>query len=78
MNDKIKPPKLAERWFKWFCAEEYYEELQGDLEEAFYINVESSGAFKARIRYVLEVWLMLRPSVIKKIKGQATNSNNII
>ncbi|HNP17115.1 MAG TPA: ABC transporter permease [Fulvivirga sp.] len=77
MNKKIGPPQLFTKWFGWFCADEYYEELQGDLEEAFYDNVELYGLRKARQLYRLEVLKMLRPSVIKKLNGQNYNSNNI-
>jgi putative ABC transport system permease protein len=77
MNENYEPPKRFAQWFGWFCADEYYEELQGDLEEAFYENVALVGIRKARQIYRLEVLKMLRPSVIKKLTGQNINSNNI-
>jgi putative ABC transport system permease protein len=62
-------PHLPKFWFRlmqWFCREEIFEELQGDLEEAFEENIESAGLQRARRIYRLEVLKLLRPSVIKK------------
>ncbi len=71
----IGPPRRAERFFKYFCDQEYFEELQGDLEEKFFINMKRLGQRKAKSIYRNEVLKMLRPSVIKKVKTQ-TQLNN--
>jgi putative ABC transport system permease protein len=65
---KNTPPKFATRLLRWFCHDDFYEELQGDLEEAFYQNIQSIGIKKARARYRSEVLKLIRPSVIKKVK----------
>ncbi len=72
-----RSPKLLTKCFEWFCDDDYYEELQGDLEETFHLNVAKYGLSKARRIYCGEVLLMLRPSVIKKFKTQITHTNNI-
>ncbi|WP_416865584.1 MAG: FtsX-like permease family protein [Imperialibacter sp.] len=62
-------PHLPKFWFRllqWFCREELFEELQGDLEEAFEENIESVGLQQARRIYRLEVLKLFRLSVIKK------------
>ena len=51
--------------FEWFCDPLLFEELQGDLEEAFYENRDELGTKKARHIYRMEVLKMIRPSVIK-------------
>ncbi len=76
MSHMIKPPQLFAKWLEWVCAEEFYEELQGDLDEAFQENIVLYGVGKARSIYRKEVLLMMRPSVIKKLKGQFIYSNN--
>uniref|UniRef100_UPI00404A293D ABC transporter permease n=1 Tax=Fulvivirga sp. TaxID=1931237 RepID=UPI00404A293D len=76
MTKEDRPPRLFERLFEWFCADDFFEELQGDLEEAYYHNVEVHGTAVARNIYRKEVLLMLRPSVMKKIKGRFKNSNS--
>ncbi len=76
MQQAIRPPKLITKLFQWFCEDEYYDELQGDLEETYCENVNTLGIRAANKNYIKEVLLMLRPSVIKKIKTQITYSNN--
>lgn len=58
-------PSFYVRLFSWFCKSDFFEELQGDLEEAFYENSSSLGPKKARSIYRLEVIKMIRPSVIQ-------------
>ncbi|WP_456461998.1 ABC transporter permease [Reichenbachiella sp.] len=57
-------PKLYLKLFEWFCKTELFEELQGDLEEAFEENIKLYGVRKARNIYRLEVLKMIRFSVV--------------
>ncbi len=69
MNSNRKymgPPKWLTRFFRRFCDDEFFEELQGDLEERFYQNVQHYGQRKAKFIYKKEVIKMIRPSVTKK------------
>lgn len=59
------PPKFLTRLLQVICKEEYYEELQGDLEERFVRDVEQKNVRRARRTYNLEMLKLLRPSVIK-------------
>ncbi|RKQ51536.1 ABC-type antimicrobial peptide transport system permease subunit [Roseivirga pacifica] len=61
-------PRFWSKLFKWFCNDSLYEELQGDLEEAYINNTNTRGAKKARSIYRKEVLRMIRPSVTKKTK----------
>jgi len=70
-------PGFSNRLFKWFCKESIYGELQGDLEEEFYQNVEQYGPVKARNIYRNEVFKMIRPSVVRRFKNQTTRQNSI-
>lgn len=63
---KHSPPSLYTKLFKWFCKDEYYLELQGDLEEEFFENATSLGSNKAAHLYKKEVIKMIRPSVLKR------------
>ncbi|MEO9483115.1 MAG: FtsX-like permease family protein [Ekhidna sp.] len=67
-------PKLPLRFFRWFCDPHLFEELQGDLEEAYFENVEALGARKARSIYTKEVLKMIRPSVIQSINPIPSNT----
>jgi len=60
------PPKLWTRLFKWLCNDSYHEELQGDLEEAFFEHSATLGSAKANRLYKKEVIKMIRPSVLKR------------
>ncbi|WP_305982059.1 ABC transporter permease [Roseivirga thermotolerans] len=73
MNNR--PPKYFTRLLTWFCHDDFYEELQGDLEEKFYSNIQQYGQRKARTQYRLEVLKLLRPSVAKKLRVQTQNNN---
>jgi putative ABC transport system permease protein len=64
----VTPPKTYQKLFRWICNGDFYEELQGDLEERYYINVQRLGQRKAKSIYKTEVLKMIRPSVIKKSK----------
>lgn len=72
-SKKHLPPKLYTRLFEWFCKEEYFLELQGDLEEEFSENLGQHGYTIAARLYKKEVLKMIRPSVLKKVK---LNDNN--
>ncbi len=68
-NDRPSPPPLYERLFEWFCKENAFDELQGDLEEEFQQNYRKHGIKTANKLYKREVIRMMRPSVIKKLKS---------
>lgn len=74
INKRQSPSKFYKRLFNWFCKNEFYEELQGDLEEEFKLNsAEYSIGYANRI-YRREVLKMVRPSVIRKVKYQKLNN----
>lgn len=60
-----QPPTYAQRFFRWFCAPELFEELQGDLEERFHHILREQGLKAARAYYRREVLFLLRPSVMR-------------
>lgn len=60
-------PKFPYKLFQWFCDPHLFEELQGDLEEAFFENIELQGVKKARKIYTKEVFKMIRPSVFRSL-----------
>ncbi|MCE7994527.1 MAG: FtsX-like permease family protein [Roseivirga sp.] len=74
--DRTTPPRFFTRLFERFCKQNLYDELQGDLEEEFYLNLEEFGIARARKLYRREVLKMLRPSVVKKIRNQPTYYNH--
>ncbi|MEQ9402419.1 MAG: ABC transporter permease [Cyclobacteriaceae bacterium] len=59
-------PSFAYRLFKWFCKDALFEELEGDLEETFLRNKEKYGLKKSRRIYTMEIFKLIRPSVLKR------------
>ena len=49
------PPKWASRILEWYCNEDILEDLQGDINEFYYRNIEKKGSGKAKFIYFLDV-----------------------
>jgi putative ABC transport system permease protein len=71
-NRKIHPPRLADRFLRWFCSEEVLETLQGDLYELYGKRREKKGKLLADIYYTFDVLSALRPFAFEK---KRSNSN---
>lgn len=65
----MQTPKFWTKVFEWFCGDDFYEELQGDLEERHALIEQDSGKKAADRYYRREVILMMRPSVLKKLRS---------
>ena len=72
---KIKPPKWADTILSWFCADNYFEEVQGDLHEWFYLRVKEQGGRKAKLMYPLDVIRYFRSFRLKSTQELNSNSN---
>ena len=68
-----KPPRLAEAFLNWFCADEVQETLLGDLYELYEQRIEASGKWKADLYFLLEVIDVCRPFAWKKKIFLSTN-----
>ncbi|MFY0593549.1 FtsX-like permease family protein [Roseivirga sp.] len=60
-----KPPKYAKKLLTFFCAEDWANELIGDLEEQFLDNSYSNGVLRAKLQYWWEVFRLMRPHIFK-------------
>jgi putative ABC transport system permease protein len=56
-----------------FLREEISEEVQGDLEEQFYSDLEKSSPSRAKLNYWYQVLNYLRPFAIRKFKSEYSN-----
>ncbi|WP_373553556.1 ABC transporter permease [Haliscomenobacter sp.] len=61
-----QPPRWADRLLEWFCAPHLLENVQGDLHEEFFYQVEKVGAQKAKFQYIIEVLGFLKPFAIQR------------
>ena len=74
---KIIPPRNALRFLRWFCHEDYVEEIEGDLTEIFEMQYELSPA-EARRKFSLGVVTHFRPEFIKSFKSNyQTNTTDM-
>ena len=64
---KMQPPKYALKFLRWFCREDYIEEIEGDLTEVFEKQHEASPP-KAKWKFFWSVIRYCRPEFIKSFK----------
>lgn len=62
------PPQWALKFFRWFCREDYIEEIEGDLLEVFE-KQSMSSPFKAKARLSWSVLKYFRPGFIKSFRN---------
>ena len=70
---KANPPKRALQFLRWFCREDYLEEIEGDLTEVFIKQYESSPR-KAKLKFGWSVVKYLRPEFMKSFKNYQPNA----
>jgi hypothetical protein len=63
------PPKRALQFLRWFCREDYLEEIEGDLTEIFKKRYEESPA-NAKRKFTWSVIKYFRPEFIKSFKSK--------
>lgn len=72
------PPVLGLKLLSLFCREDHIEVVEGDLFELFDERVKEYGARKAKLLFVLDVILLVRPNIIKSIKNSNPNTMTTI
>lgn len=69
---EIQPPAWPVKLLRFFLKKEYVEEIEGDMEEIFFENVEAHSLSKAKRMYTWEMLKLLRPTLLKNINPSAT------
>lgn len=69
-----RPPVLAQKLLKWFAGKADLEDIQGDLDEVYGLNLEKSGKLKSDIKYWIQVFTLLFSYGLKKRKSSAAYS----
>ncbi len=64
---KASPPKKPLQFLRWFCREDYLEEIEGDLTEVFNKQCEDSPR-KAQWKFAWSVTRYFRPEFLKPLK----------
>jgi putative ABC transport system permease protein len=65
-ND-IRPPQWLLRILRSIIRGEYLEEIEGDMTEVFFENVETFGVRKARFLFAWDVIMLARPAIVKRL-----------
>lgn len=73
---EIKPPALADRLLTWYGQHASLEDLQGDMEELFYQDLESSSPRKAKLRYWQRTLSLIFSYAVKRRKQRASYSHH--
>lgn len=71
---KSNPPKRALNFLRWFCREDYIEEIEGDLTELFE-KEHCQDPRKAKRKFLWNVIRYFRPRFIKAFKVSSGNTN---
>jgi len=58
------PPKLALRFFRWFCHPKLMKYIEGDLMELYDERFNEKGKRNADLRFIIDVLLLFRPGII--------------
>ena len=59
------PPRLALRFFRWFCQPDIMEDIEGDLHERFNAQIEEHGIVKSKRKFHWQVLFLLRPGIVR-------------
>jgi putative ABC transport system permease protein len=65
---KINPPKKALHFLRWFCREDYLEEIEGDLTEVFEKQFENHPR-QAKWKFAWSVIKYFRPAFMKSFRN---------
>jgi len=71
---KPHPPIWPLKFLRWFCREDFLEEIEGDLTEIYFLNYQQSPS-KAGRQFTWGVIKHFRPEFIKSIQFQSHYNN---
>ncbi|MDW3195652.1 MAG: ABC transporter permease [Cytophagales bacterium] len=75
MEEIHQAPKWPLNFFRWYCREDYVEDLEGDLQERYELNMQDKGRSYARKQFLLDVLKLFRPGIIQfKVNTQHSNA----
>ncbi|MBN8652585.1 MAG: ABC transporter permease [Cytophagales bacterium] len=70
---KNNPPKRPLQFLRWFCREDYLDEIEGDLTEVFIKQAETHPR-KAKWKFAWSVIKYFRPEFLKSFKNHQPNA----
>ncbi len=76
MEETHQVPKWPLAFFRWYCNADYLEDLEGDIQERYELNMIGKGRSYARKHFMLDVLRLFRPGIIQ-IKVSTQNRNTM-
>jgi putative ABC transport system permease protein len=64
-----RPPQVFLKFFRWFCHPKLRDSIEGDLMELYEERKSKMGKFTADLKFVRDVSLLFRPSIIRPMEG---------
>jgi putative ABC transport system permease protein len=77
LPEDIRPPKWADRFFKWYCHAPLYESIHGDMQERYDEYLELYGVKKANRKYWLDVLRFMNRHTLKRSKYSNNTYNSL-
>ncbi len=68
-SNQLFPPRWPLQVLRFLIKERYMEEVEGDMEERFYDNLDHFGYTKAKRLYYFDTLKLLRPRLIRGLGG---------
>ncbi len=72
----VRPPRWIQYLLQKFCDQSFLEEIEGDLEELYYQNVDEKGIIRANWLYFFDALPHFNPYFLRRIKF--SDSNNFL
>lgn len=70
------PPRMFQRFFRWFCRPDLRDPIEGDLLELYRERVLSKGKCTADRLFIADVLLLLRPGIIRSVQQPSFTYQN--
>ncbi len=67
MTNRVTPPSLPLRFFRWYCHRDLVKSIEGDLIELYTERQRSKGRLRANISLLWDIVLLFRPGIIRSI-----------
>lgn len=67
MKNRSTPPRIALRFFRWYCHPRLADHIEGDLIEVYIGRVKKDGQRKADWRFMVDVLMLFRPGIIRPL-----------
>ncbi len=77
-NHYKDPPRLADRFFDWYCYAPLRETISGDLYERYIDNIDRYGHKRANRRYWFDVIRFMNRHTLKRSRNSNIYNNNQI